>query len=583
MFGRDAGAGVRHSDGDEVAASRGLAAEWRDDGNFPDVDGQSPFAVHGIARIDGKIDQSGLELRDVGDGKTIGVGDLDLDFDPAPDQRTNQLCDGFDLGADVEDLRRQRLAAGKRQQLRRQLRGPFDRLRDCVDIAPAALFRQLAAAEEVGGGADDGQEIVEIVRYATGQLADRFHLLRLPQHFLGLAALGDVDGFRHRADDRAVPIPHRTHREVEIALADRQMQLHLGPDLFTLHHGGEGIADGLAHAVGSGKPGRLPERLADDVDGVSADAVERRPVGVKQVALGREQPLILVAGLEDRAHLGFVGFQLRGALRDSLFEDFVQPAQIAFRLPGGGDVVGDADEADMLAGGVPARLRFRSQPAPFAVGIPVAGLQHEWLERGFAGDRFLQDALQIIGMQRLAPVEHDRFFERQSEKIQISLVGERSRAVELGDPDRDRRAVGDQAEAFLAFAQFLLRQHALGDVDMGADQAQRAAAGVAFEFRNDVDPPRLTVARPHDPVGRDIVFVTAGEGVEELLDGAVAVLGVNPVDPVLMGLVGRIGRQPVDDEIFWRTTVLETVVEVDLDAADAADALDPREFRFAFL
>ena len=110
-----------------------------------------------------------------------------------------------------------------------------------------------------------------------------------------------------------------------------------------------------------------------------------------------------------------------------------------------------------------------------------------------------------------------------------------------------------------------------------------AATGVAFEFRNDVDPPRLTVAWPHDPVGRDIVFVTAGERVEELLDRALAVLGVNPVDPVLMGLVGRIGRQPVDDEIFRGAPVLETVAEIDLDAADAADTLDPREFRFAFL
>ena len=54
-------------------------------------------------------------------------------------------------------------------------------------------------------------------------------------------------------------------------------------------------------------------------------------------------------------------------------------------------------------------------------------------------------------MQHLAPVEHDCLFERQSEEIEIGLVGEGPRAVELGDPDRDGGAVGDQAEAFLAF------------------------------------------------------------------------------------------------------------------------------------
>ena len=51
-----------------------------------------------------------------------------------------------------------------------------------------------------------------------------------------------------------------------------------------------------------------------------------------------EQALILMAAFEDCAHLGFVGFQLRRSFGDPQFEDFVQPAQIAFGLLGGGDV-----------------------------------------------------------------------------------------------------------------------------------------------------------------------------------------------------------------------------------------------------
>ena len=47
-----------------------------------------------------------------------------------------------------------------------------------------------------------------------------------------------------------------------------------------------------------------------------------------------EQPLILMAGLEDRPHLGFAGFQLRRPLGDPQFEDFVQPAQIVLGLLG---------------------------------------------------------------------------------------------------------------------------------------------------------------------------------------------------------------------------------------------------------
>ena len=412
---------------------------------------------------------------------------LDVDPDPAADEGTDQLRHGLDLGADIEHLRLQRLPAGKCQQLSGQLGGALHGLGDRVDVAPAALFRQFAAAQEVGRGADDGQEIVEIVRHAAGQLADRFHLLRLPQRFLALAALGDVDGLRHRADDGAVLVAQRAHREVEIALADRQTQQHLGLDLFAPHHGDEGVADGVAHAFGAGKPRRVPERLADHVALASA----RMPASAVLLAYSRSpcwlsSALILVAGLEDRAHLGFVGFQLRGALGDPQLQDLVQPAQLDLGLLGGGDVVGDADEADMLAGRVPARLRFRAQPAPFAVGVAVARFQHERLQRGFAGDRFLHDPRQVVRMQHLAPVEHDGFLERQAEKIDIGLVGEGARAVELGDPDRHRRAVGDQAEALLAFAQRFLRQHLVGDVDMGADQPQRAALAVALDLGDDV-------------------------------------------------------------------------------------------------
>ena len=40
-------------------------------------------------------------------------------------------------------------------------------------------------------------------------------------------ALGDVDGFRDGADHGAMLIEQRPHRKVEIALADRQAELHL--------------------------------------------------------------------------------------------------------------------------------------------------------------------------------------------------------------------------------------------------------------------------------------------------------------------------------------------------------------------
>ena len=51
-----------------------------------------------------------------------------------------------------------------------------------------SLPRQLQIA------ADDLQHVVEVVRDAAGELADRLHLLRLPQLRLGFGALGDGRG-----------------------------------------------------------------------------------------------------------------------------------------------------------------------------------------------------------------------------------------------------------------------------------------------------------------------------------------------------------------------------------------------------
>ena len=54
---------------------------------------------------------------------------------------------------------------------------------------------------ELGVAGDDGQQVVEVVRHAAGEPADRLHLHRLRQLFLrglelllGLDDLGDVAG-----------------------------------------------------------------------------------------------------------------------------------------------------------------------------------------------------------------------------------------------------------------------------------------------------------------------------------------------------------------------------------------------------
>ena len=56
-------------------------------------------------------------------------------------------------------------------------------------MADVGLAARQLALDEVHGADDDGEHIVEIMGDATGELADRFHLLHLPHlRFRRLAA-----------------------------------------------------------------------------------------------------------------------------------------------------------------------------------------------------------------------------------------------------------------------------------------------------------------------------------------------------------------------------------------------------------
>src|SRR5262249_5249469 len=130
----------------------------------------------------------------------------------------------------------------------------------------------------------------------------------------------------------------------------------------------------------------------------------------------------------------FCGVQLGGAILDILFQGLVDLSELLLGVFPDGDVVSDADEAAMLAGRPPARLRFRAQPPPGAVSAPVASLEHERPERRLLLALLAYDAIQIIRMERVAPIIVHRLFERQSEKVLIGGVDERTLAVELAHP-----------------------------------------------------------------------------------------------------------------------------------------------------
>ncbi len=60
----------------------------------------------------------------------------------------------------------------------------------CADFP--GRFAEIGRHEQRGVSLDDGENVVEIMRDASGELADGFHLLRLPQLLLQLPLHRDV-------------------------------------------------------------------------------------------------------------------------------------------------------------------------------------------------------------------------------------------------------------------------------------------------------------------------------------------------------------------------------------------------------
>ena len=153
----------------------------------PGFDRQPAAADHRVARVEAQVEKPVLELAGVDQNvPEIRAGDrFHRDF--RPDRAPDKLFHAEDELIDVCGLRIERLAPRKGQQTMGQGRGAPDgalrRLHITVDFARTPLGD--AGLHEIEAALDAGQNIVEVVREAAGELADGLHLLRLPQRCLG--------------------------------------------------------------------------------------------------------------------------------------------------------------------------------------------------------------------------------------------------------------------------------------------------------------------------------------------------------------------------------------------------------------
>ena len=116
----------------------------------------------------------------------------------SPRSRPSRIERSERTSPSAEHLRPQRLPPREGQKLADQAGGPVGVLLDVHDVLEGRVARPVVGEQEVGEADDRGQHVVEVVRDAAGELADRLHLLALRELLLERALLGDVEGI----DDR---------------------------------------------------------------------------------------------------------------------------------------------------------------------------------------------------------------------------------------------------------------------------------------------------------------------------------------------------------------------------------------------
>jgi hypothetical protein len=143
------------------------------------LDGDPAASRHGVAGVDAQVEHRILELRLIDPHRPQLVRHDDVDADLLAERGAQQRKHLFDRNRQIEGAKLQRLDARKRQQPLHQI-GTAQRRLQCI-VENGFEFRAVAGLVdrklEIADHA--GQQIVEIVGDAAGQLADRFHLLGL--------------------------------------------------------------------------------------------------------------------------------------------------------------------------------------------------------------------------------------------------------------------------------------------------------------------------------------------------------------------------------------------------------------------
>ena len=213
---------------------------------------------------------------------------LERQLDRLAEQALEQMRHFADHVGQLQHLRAKRLLARESEQLPGQAGGAVGVRLDLLDVVIVAVARRMAHQHQVAMADDRGQDIVEIVRDAAGELADRLHLGRLRDLALELGFLAIVlEQQQHRRIAKpAQPGDGQRHRLARLGIeADGKI---------ARHRRAAGVA---AHRIGD----RGLVLLGDQVAGIDRGLGRRRSRRrLERLVHGQEAPVAIDQRKADR-------------------------------------------------------------------------------------------------------------------------------------------------------------------------------------------------------------------------------------------------------------------------------------------
>ncbi len=428
-------------------------------------------AGHGIARVEDEVEERGLDLVGIGQGRPQLGGELLADLDMLAHGTMQQVVHADDDLIEVDRLRAQLLAAREGEELLRQLLGAARRQRGRSHQAQQARLVAELALEQLEIAGDHREHVVEVVSDAAGELAHRLHLLRLTQRVLDAPPLGRLAQEADAADHLAAAAVERREEAVVIALASALgdgVALVVERRLAAVERAAHRrLADG-ADEVGQDVENALPQHA---VDGHSGDALHARvPQRDAELAVEHDDAL--------------------GAALDEEFRELLlAPQRLLGKL-----VRGNVEMHHHCASRAADDERRRHEAVPAAPAALVAGMVDAELRQppgehgGEAlGDRGAQLGPAIRGAElEIAAPDRRRCVDAAGHGEVVPAAAYREDVavlVEQRDMGRERvedgrLMVGELLQPELAFAQPLLGVLSRGRVAQDGDPVRVPAVGV---------------------------------------------------------------------------------------------------------